>query len=63
MDEESKEEYFLIRPHAKEFLNEISNLFHVVIYTTENRAFVEAILAILDPFNSVEFSIYREAID
>jgi len=50
---------FFVRPHAEEFLKEMSELFEVVIFTAGVQEYADAVLNILDPNGYITHRLYR----
>ena len=52
---------FLIRPYCFEFLEKMSKIFEIVIFTAAMKDYADNILDILDPYNNlIKYRLYRQ---
>ena len=52
--------YFLVRPYCKEFLNELSKLYEIVIFTAGVLEYADWVLDQIDPESKIKHRLYRE---
>ena len=52
--------YVLVRPGVEKFLESISNLFEIVIFTASLSNYASPLLDILDPENKIKYRLYRD---
>lgn len=53
--------YLKVRPHATKFINEVGDMYEVVIFTAAKKEYAKKVIDMIDTNKNIRYSLYRES--